>query len=148
MLNVKNCVWIKCNHLLHTYNIARCHTGCKRLKHSVTCGTDALRMKTISIPLASLARVMLCITVNILYYNRKFAKRARSASGLMYILTWGHGGIMIIILNCYAFRHFCHFFSFLSIFTALSRETHSCAFDCNLINFFSAFSIQYNRDGK
>ena len=52
-----------------------------------------VEMEIIFIPLASLARFIQCITVNILYYNMKFGERARSASGLMYILTWGHGGI-------------------------------------------------------
>ena len=39
----------------------------------------------------------MCITVNILYYNRKFAERARSASGLMHILTWGMGVLQMIL---------------------------------------------------
>ena len=43
-------------------------------------------------PLASLARVMQCITVNIIHYTREFGERARSASGLKQVLTKGGMG--------------------------------------------------------
>ena len=83
--------------------MARISTDCKRSLHTETIATDNLKFstrETIENPLASLARVMLCITVNILYSTIKFSKRARSVSGLQQVLTLGMETVIIFILYC------------------------------------------------
>ena len=75
---------------LHSYNIAEFSSECKQSLQTETIATDVLRFSIVSAvenPLASLARVMQCITVNISNYNMARAERARSASGLMQNLT-------------------------------------------------------------
>ena len=60
MKNVKNCLWIKCKDLLHTYNIAEFCGECKRSLHTETMRTDAQTFpQPVENPLASLARVIL-----------------------------------------------------------------------------------------
>ena len=85
---------------LHIYNIAEISGECKRSLHNETIATDNLRFsvsKTVENPLASLARFMQCITVNILYYSMLLGERARSASGLQQVLTLGMKTVIIFM---------------------------------------------------
>ena len=85
---------------LHIYNIAEFSSRCKQSLQTETIATDVLRFSIVSAvenPLASLARFMQCITVNILYYNMLLSERARSASGLQQVLTLGMKTVIIFI---------------------------------------------------
>ena len=54
-------------------------------------------MSAVENPLASLARFMQCITVNISNYNMARGERARSASGLQQVLTLGMKTVIIFM---------------------------------------------------